>query len=509
MHLPSLLGHAAQIVRLIERSQRPSDALASEYFREKKYIGAKERRFVSALVFASLRGRSAFEFCSLAAFDLHSEEFLQFYTDDGGSGALHKKTGTEIAVHELGVVTACVLVGNYVGTGNIFEPLSELIGVDFDDEEGRIIAVGEAFASKMGVSEESGISFAVAVVEAWSQLAEETERAFSTADYSETALEHISTRFAMPYWILEAWQEGTVAAGDWFSAAEIAASLLGPAPVSLRVNSLAGARDAVAEALREEGIRARAGLVSPDALLIDRRVNIVATRLYREGIIEIQDEASQLAAFALAPKPGWRTLDACAGAGGKTLHIGAIQRNKGDIIAADIEYQRLKELRPRAKRSGISIVQTAVLREKHLSPEALPQELQRLESACDGVLIDAPCSGTGVSRRMPMAKWRLTPELLDKHARKQRAILQSFSRATAPGGTLVYATCSLMPQENIAVVRDFLAANPNFQADALLPALEKYGAHIPGLARDAAFATLTPAAHGTDGFFLARLKRIE
>jgi 16S rRNA (cytosine967-C5)-methyltransferase len=201
-------------------------------------------------------------------------------------------------------------------------------------------------------------------------------------------------------------------------------------------------------------------------------------------------------------------LDACAGAGGKSLHIGVLQKNRGEIIASDIEYQRLKELPIRAKRSGITTIRTVQLSGK-ATPSALPEQLERVKASCDAVIIDAPCSGMGTVRRMPMTKWRLTPELLRKHGQKQLEILQSFSHAVKDDGILLYSTCSLMPQENQHVVRAFLDQHPEFTPEALAPAFAENGVRIPALSNDAAMLTLTPAQHGTDGFFMARLRRKE
>lgn len=505
MHLPSLLGHSAQLLRLIDHSQRPADVLASEYFRAKKYIGAKERRFISSVVFAALRGRSAFDFCATEALRGIAPQVQaaqeQFHHEHKG-----KKASVELLFHELGIITACALVGNQVGVGNMVESIEQTLGIAYQDIEERIIALGEAFALRSGIAADAGIQFAMALHEIWSALAEEIELIFAGEEFSEAARELLATRFGTPRWMLEAWQEGTIEANDWFSSVELAASLLGAAPIPLRVNTLAADRKTVLKILREDGIHARTGKLSPDAILIDRRVNLTGTNLYREGTVEIQDEASQLAGFALAPEAGWRTLDACAGAGGKALHIGALQKNKGEIIASDIEYQRLKELPLRAKRSGLSLISTKQLTDRKTTV-TLPTQLAHLKDACDAVVVDAPCSGVGTARRMPMSKWRLTPEILLKHSRKQLEIVNLYANAVKPGGVLLYLTCSLMPQENEHVVREFLSANPDFTPEALEPVFAHHGIRIPGLAPDAAWLTLTPARHGTDGFFMARMRK--
>jgi 16S rRNA (cytosine967-C5)-methyltransferase len=508
MRLPSLLGHSAQLLRLIEHSPRPADVLASEYFRSKKYIGAKERRFIAQAVFSALRGHGVFAYCAHEALKHIAQDTESVKTHLQTHGKIERRTSAEMLFDELGVITACCLVGNQVGVGNMFSTIEQTFGIPYLDIEGRIIALGEAFGERAAISPDAGIQFAGALFEYWSILEQEIENILNAGEFPEPAQILLSKRYATPRWIMEAWQEGTVEARDWFASVELAASLLGAAPLSLRVNMLGADREAVLELLREDGVTAKAGRLSPHCITTEQRVNLTSTNLYREGTIEIQDEASQLAGFGLAPHQGWRVLDACAGAGGKSLHIGVLQKNRGEIIASDIEYQRLKELPIRAKRSGITSIRTVQLNGK-ATPEALPEQLERVKQSCDAVIIDAPCSGMGTVRRMPMTKWRLTPELLRKHGQKQLEIVQSFAHAVKKDGILLYSTCSLMPQENQQVVRTFLDQNPDFAPEALAPAFAENGIRIPMLSADAAMLTLTPAQHGTDGFFMARLRRKE
>jgi 16S rRNA (cytosine(967)-C(5))-methyltransferase len=518
MQLPSLLGHSAQLFRLLERSPRPADVLASEYFRSKKYIGAKERRFISQVVFASLRGRSVFAYCAAGAMLAIKNDVQAVHDANETKTGRAKKTTAELLFDELSIITATALLGNQVGVGNIVSTIEQTLGIPYQDLEGRIIALGEAFGVRADVSLDAGVRFATALYDVWSALDQEMEEIFSVGEFHVYEQDRVAMRFALPQWILASLQESangmadssTIPDGDWFSAVEIAASMLSAAPLSLRVNTLAGDRDTVMTLLREDGIHARLGKLSPQAILIDQRVNLTATNIYREGMIEVQDEASQLAGFALAPESKWRILDACAGAGGKSLHLGVLQEDRGEIIASDIEYQRLKEVPQRAHRSGLRTIATVQLtpndRETELL-QTLPPKLSHLRAACDAVIVDAPCSGMGTVRRMPMTKWRLTPEMLHKHGLRQCDILTTFSHAVKPGGVLLYSTCSIMPQENQHVVAAFLAENPDFELDELAPAFANYGITIPQLDSRAGMLTLTPAQHGTDGFFVARMRR--
>lgn len=508
MRLPSLLGHSAQLLRLIENSPRPADVLASEYFRSKKYIGAKERRFIAQAVFSALRGHSVFAYCAHEALKhiaQDTEAVQQHLVSHNNKG---RRSSAEMLFDELGIITACCLIGNQVGVGNIFHTIEQSLGIPYQDLEGRIIALGEAFGERAAISQDAGVQFAAALYEYWAMLHEEIEAIFNADEFPDVAQEIIAKRYAVPHWIMQSWQGGTVEPHDWFSAVELAASLLGAAPLSLRVNVLGADRAAVIALLQKDGVTVREGKLSPHCITTEQRVNLTQTNLYKEGTIEVQDEASQLASFALAPREGQRVLDSCAGAGGKSLHIGVLQKNRGEIIASDIEYQRLKELPIRARRSGITTISTVQLHGK-ASPDKLPEQLQRYHASCDAVLVDAPCSGMGTVRRMPMAKWRLTPELLKKHSKTQLEILQSFAHAVTDGGVLVYSTCSLMPEENQHVVRAFLDLHPEFSAEALAPAFAENGIRIPGLSESAAMLTLTPAQHGTDGFFVSRFRKTE
>jgi 16S rRNA (cytosine967-C5)-methyltransferase len=534
MRLSSLLGHAAQLLRIVWNSPRPSDQLASEYFRAKKYIGAHDRRFISQTVFASLRGYSAFAYCAAEAWkDLeaqgvvvtnfaHSHAKTHAQTQSQTPSQAASQTTPQAASHleqalsvfdELRVVVACCLMGNAVGVGNISESLEELLGADATNIDERIVAVGANFAKQIGLRSDVGIAYANAVSEYWSMLEDEVsgilETELSETELTPESLEFLAARFAMPSWMMSAFNR------DWFSAIELAASMLYAAPLSLRVNPLAIERSTLLTMLHEQGITGIAGKLSPDCILIEKRVNLTQTPLYREGLIEIQDEASQLAAYALAPKQGWRVLDACAGAGGKSLHIATLQRGKGEVIASDIEYERLKELPLRAKRAGLASITTQTIepsasenKNDSAGENKLPTKLAHLQASCDAVLVDAPCSGSGTVRRSPMLKWRLTEGVVEKHATRQLAILSTFAAAVKPSGVLIYATCSVLPRENEDVIEQFLAAHPDFAPEPLAPVFAEHGIVIPMLSQTAHCVTLLPSVHGSDGFFLARMRRV-
>ncbi len=210
-----------------------------------------------------------------------------------------------------------------------------------------------------------------------------------------------------------------------------------------------------------------------------------------EGLIEIQDEGSQLVALGAAAKPGMTVIDLCAGAGGKTLALAAMMANEGRIIACDVDRGRLSRLAPRAERAGATIVETRLL-----NPNREMEALADLEGHADVVLIDAPCSGSGTWRRNPETRWRLSPAGLDRIVVVQRRLLDLATRLARPGGAVVYVVCSLLADEGPDQIKAFLARRPGWHARLIeLPAGRRSG---PGV-------MLTPAHDGTDGFFIASL----
>lgn len=221
------------------------------------------------------------------------------------------------------------------------------------------------------------------------------------------------------------------------------------ADVILRTNTLKTTKEKLQRQLAENEIIAETIPNYPSALKLKERKNVFITDAFKNGMFEVQDASSQLVAEFLDVKPGQRVIDTCAGAGGKTLHLAALMQNKGLIIALDIYGNKLKELKRRAKRNGAHNIETRVIESTKV--------IKKLHGSADRVLIDAPCTGLGVLRRNPDAKWKLQPEFLEKIIKTQQEILQSYSKMVKSGGKLVYATCSILPQENSNQVNTFLA----------------------------------------------------
>jgi 16S rRNA (cytosine967-C5)-methyltransferase len=269
------------------------------------------------------------------------------------------------------------------------------------------------------------------------------------------------------------------------------AGLIPRAPVDLRVNTLKAARDDVIAALTQDGITAALTPYAPHGVRIAGEApNLSRSALFESGAFEFQDEAAQIASILCHAAPGTRVLDLAAGAGGKSLALAAAMQNTGEIVACDVRGEALFELQKRAARAGVTIIKT------------LPLEYAVPEGVFDLVLVDAPCSGTGTWRRQPELRWRLTPARLAELTEIQDLLLDQAAGATASGGRLVYATCSILPVENQDRADAFLARWPDFSPLNLGESWS--GAALPGLGAD---FRASPDRTGTDGFYCASFRR--
>ncbi|WP_297336879.1 RsmB/NOP family class I SAM-dependent RNA methyltransferase [Algoriphagus sp.] len=258
-------------------------------------------------------------------------------------------------------------------------------------------------------------------------------------------------------------------------------SLNEEAEVVLRVNTLKINREQLKNRLAADGIRTYIVKGYPDALILEERQNIFRNPAFKEGLFEVQDASSQLVAAALAVEPGMRVIDACAGAGGKTLHLAALMENKGKILSMDLEEWKLQQTKLRARRNGIDIIERKVIEGS--------KTIKRLKESADRLLLDVPCSGMGVLRRNPDTKWKLSPESIAQVQETQQEILQSYPSMLKKGGQLVYATCSILPSENEKQIEKFL----NSEAGKDFELLEEQRV----LAHESGF----------DGFYIARLMK--
>jgi len=250
------------------------------------------------------------------------------------------------------------------------------------------------------------------------------------------------------------------------------------ADLILRVNSIKTSHEDLKKILSAQTVESQKIKGYKDALLIPTRINVFKLAAFKEGLFEIQDASSQLVAPFIDAQAGMRVIDACAGGGGKSLHIAAQMNNKGRVIAMDVEQWKLDELKKRARRGGISIIETRAIDNT--------KAIKRLYDSADRLLLDVPCSGLGVLRRNPDAKWKLSADFIAEMQKKQIQILSDYSRMVKIGGKIVYATCSILPSENTLQVQKFLQSNENFQ-------LEEEKIVLP--------------SQGFDGFYMARLVR--
>lgn len=278
---------------------------------------------------------------------------------------------------------------------------------------------------------------------------------------------------SIPVWLE---QLGNEQLGELWPA-EIA-SLNVPAPLVIRANTLKTSSAKLQTLLQQTEVAASPVEGYPDALILKKRSNLFSNPFFQQGLFEVQDASSQRVAAFLDPGPGMTVIDACAGAGGKTLHIAALMQNKGRIISMDTEAWKLEELKKRARRAGAQNIETQVIQEETIS---------RLYNKADRLLLDVPCSGLGVLRRNPDAKWKLKPDFIDNIRNTQQHILKEYSKMLKPGGVMVYATCSVMPNENQNQVKQFLEYNSSFS---------KIGEEI-----------ILSHQSGFDGFYMALLKK--
>jgi 16S rRNA (cytosine967-C5)-methyltransferase len=433
---PARLATTIELLGLIDSTARPADATVSAYFRERRFIGSKDRADISAAVYRAMRRRARLTWR------------LQ-------------KAGTEPTP------TSLLLADLLVGEGQTFDRVERLFS-------------GGPYAPALLSFEEKG-------------LARRLEgRLLEPQDMPD------GVRAECPPW---AEPELRRALGDDFLPQMEA--LKHPAPVDLRVNVLKGvSRDDVIAQLNADGVAAEPTHLSPIGIRMGGRPSVMAHPLYRDGTIEIQDEGSQLVALMVDARPGQEVMDFCAGAGGKTLAIAGSMNNKGRITASDVLANRLVRAKERFRRAGAHNIQT------HPIASETDPWIKRHKGKFDRVLVDAPCSGTGTWRRNPDQRWRsLGPGLADLLPLQGR-ILESAARLVKPGGRLIYATCSMMPVENEDHAEAFLAAHPDFTvvsaADIWREAVwPKGGPDAPS----APYLRLTPASHGTDGFFAAVFER--
>jgi 16S rRNA (cytosine967-C5)-methyltransferase len=302
---------------------------------------------------------------------------------------------------------------------------------------------------------------------------------------------HVSLLYSHPEWMVKVWEK---AFGR--EATEVLCEANNDRPsLCLRVNANRATREELLGELIEAGISAHPSLISPYGIILHEGLDVTQLPAFREGRCTVQDESSMLVAQVLSPKPKERILDCCAAPGGKTTHIAELMGDDGEVVAVDVHAHKIELIENVAKRLGLTSIRTRAGDIRRVVADA---------GQFDRILLDAPCSGLGVIKRKPDLKWKKAPEDIAEIASLQRDLLENAAKALRPGGVLVYSTCTVMPEENIDVVRAFLSSHPDFEADPIAP-------HLPEAVHDAILDScavqLTPQQFGSDGFFIARLRR--
>jgi len=441
MNIVSLVGHVLELIEHADRGTQPLDRLVADFFRHRTYLGSHDRRFIAETLYGIVRHRRLLEALL--------EQYVSTRPDHAELDAIRLRYLPLYVIHSL-----------HPDVGNIF---SEKIPSSY----------WKAYFPNIDLD----------------PFVEWMRGHFSLdfLDGEETV--RLGVRYSFQDWMVEEWIEEVGS-----ETAQLLQALNEQAQVALRTNVLKTTRAELQSRLAMEGIETEAAKYSPTGLIAKKRFNTQASPAFKEGWFEVQDEGSQLVAPLAAPRPGQTVIDACAGAGGKSLLMAEMMHNEGALIAIDIDGRRLQELETRAHRAGINNIRTQT------QGETIPENLFE---AADVVLVDAPCTGVGTIRRNPMFKWRVTESLVRHYAEKQCAILSSNAQFVKPGGRLVYATCSLFRKENDDVVRTFLSNHSHFAVRPPVAILESIG-----LSKDGEFVKLYPHRHGTDGFFIAVMERI-
>lgn len=302
----------------------------------------------------------------------------------------------------------------------------------------------------------------------------------------------LAATYSLPEWLADQWLQLLPRE----EAAQLGTSSLKVPPITLRTNSLRISREVLLSQLQNAGIAAEPCHYAPGGIRLLSRGPVMELPGFHEGFWTVQDEASQLVSLLLDPQPGEQVLDMCAAPGGKTTHLAQLMGDRGQVTATDLNQRRIRKISESAERLDLTCIQA-------LAADAL-QPAYLYGRQFDRVLLDAPCSGLGVIRRNPEAKWRLTPAEVTRCALRQRLLLETAVTRLKPGGVLVYATCSTAYEEDEAIITDFLSRHPAFVIEDDVPLLHSH----PDICSSDGMLRTWPHRHGCDGFFAARLKRI-
>lgn len=442
MNQSSLIGHVLELCELTDLSSDASDKIVASFFHKRKYLGAKDRRFILESVYIFIRNRRfidillkrfANENINSSELDTTHIRYLPLYV---ASSLVVENTNTKIDLST---------INTYWKTYFPNIDIEQYISWMNDNKELKFLYHDKI--KYLAVRYSTSDWF---VQELIKQYGEETEKLLETFNTSAQTI--------------------------------------------LRVNQLKTNREECMRRLNDEGIKAVPTSISPVGLVALNRFNCNTSQAFKEGWYEIQDEGSQLVSILTSPKPGDFIIDACAGAGGKTLHLANLIQDKGRILSLDVNEYKLKALSKRAERAGVKSITTKLQKEI---------KSKELNNSADVILVDAPCSGTGRLRRSPETKLRITEDNVNYYASLQLNILQEYFQYVKVGGKLVYVTCSVLESENEKIIETFLSNNQNYvlaaSSDKLFYSICKPNDR---------YIKLLPHIHHTDGFFIAIMNRI-
>lgn len=308
----------------------------------------------------------------------------------------------------------------------------------------------------------------------------------------------ISIRYSHPEWLVKRWIDEFGTTG----AAELCQANNEIPPNAIRTNTLKITREELKQVLVDEGVESTDGRFAPETLVIAGFKSVGSIAAHISGLFMVQDESSTLVGQSVSPAPGSYVIDACSAPGGKSTHMAQLMKNQGRIISVDVHPHKIRLIKENATRLGIEIIEPVVLDATELD--------KHYRSQADYILVDAPCSGLGVLRRRPEIRWRKNEGQIKELQSLQLKILASAARCLKPGGILVYSTCTVTHEENIDVITEFLHRNPEYKLDSLSGLFPSTLEEMPGTqSLDKGYVQLMPQIHGTDGFFIARLKKVK
>lgn len=432
MNRTSLIGHVVEIHAAAASARRPADALLAAFFRDRRYLGSRDRRFISEALYGMLR-RHRLLAETVRSAGLPSSSLLLY--------AAYALTGPD----------AETLAGD----------ITPLLGTAAPDAGTALRALTAADPLR---------------------------------DPTLTPPERLALETSLPDFLVDEWHS-RFGPGE---AEQLCRSMNQPAPTTARVNTLRISAEECCTALAAEGVRCTRTSLAPAGIRFDRRVSVRSLQTFRRGFFEMQDEGSQLIGLLVEPPPGGFVVDACAGGGGKTLHLAALMGDRGTIAALEVSGRRLGDIRERLARNGVRSVRV-------LSATEDREEIGSWKGTADAVLVDAPCSGSGTLRRNPGLRLALAPESVEEAGRIQRSVLQTSADLVRRGGRLVYGTCSLLHRENRQVAEEFIRLRPEFALHPVGEILLRQGVdwHDPS-----PYLELFPHRHGTDGFFAGVFTRV-